>query len=69
MAILTAELPSSKAIGTGEGNDEFCLMKYLFHTSKDSLTCLKILLHGATALLPFQRRRKGPPVPIVQEAG
>jgi hypothetical protein len=29
-----------------EGNDEFCLTKYLFHTSSGSLTCRKIL-HGA----------------------
>jgi hypothetical protein len=30
-----------------ELNDEFCLRKHLFHTSKDSLTCCKILRHGA----------------------
>jgi hypothetical protein len=28
-------------------NDEFCLTKYLFHTSKGSITCHKILRHGA----------------------
>jgi hypothetical protein len=26
-----------------KGNDEFCLTKYLFYTSKDFLTCCKIL--------------------------
>jgi hypothetical protein len=38
---------SSKAGKSSKGNDEFCLMKYLFHTSKGSLTCCKILHHGA----------------------
>jgi hypothetical protein len=27
--------------------NEFCLTKYLFHTSKGSITCHKILRHGA----------------------
>jgi hypothetical protein len=30
-----------------EGYDEFCLMNYIFQTSKVSLTYRKILLHGA----------------------
>jgi hypothetical protein len=38
---------SSKAGRTGIGNYEFCLIKYLFHTSKYSLTCHKRLWHGA----------------------
>jgi hypothetical protein len=39
---------SSSRVGrTGEGNDEFCLTKYLFHTSKGSLTCHKFLRDGA----------------------
>jgi hypothetical protein len=37
----------SKARGSSKGNYEFCLPKYLFYTSKGSLTCRKILLHGA----------------------
>jgi hypothetical protein len=36
-----------KAGGIGKGNDEFCLMKYCFHTSKSSLTYHKILWNGA----------------------
>jgi hypothetical protein len=37
---------SSKAGGNGAQNDEFCVTKYVFSTSKGSLTCLNIL-HGA----------------------
>jgi hypothetical protein len=37
----------SKAGETGEGNDEFCLKMYLFHTLMGSLTHRKILWHGA----------------------
>jgi hypothetical protein len=33
--------------GTGEVNDEFCLTKYLFNTSKDFLICRKLLRHLA----------------------
>jgi hypothetical protein len=36
-----------KAGKTGKGNDKFCLTKYLFRISKGSLTCRKILRHGA----------------------
>jgi hypothetical protein len=38
---------SSKAGGTVEGSDGFCLTRYLFHTSKRSLTCRKILRYEA----------------------
>jgi hypothetical protein len=38
---------SSKAGGTGEGNYEFCLTNYFFHTLKGCLLCHKILQHGA----------------------
>jgi hypothetical protein len=41
---------SSKGGGTGEGNDEFCLMKYLLHAVK----CCDM---GPTALLPSEGRR------------
>jgi hypothetical protein len=41
------QLSSSKAGGTGEGNYEFCLTKYLLHISMGSLTCLTILRHRA----------------------
>jgi hypothetical protein len=41
------ESSSSKAGGTGERNNKFCLTKYLFHTSKGSLSCRKIVQHGA----------------------
>jgi hypothetical protein len=44
--VLPSESSSSEARGTGQGNDEFCLTKHLFHTSKGFLTC-KILRHGA----------------------
>jgi hypothetical protein len=43
----TSTIISSEAGGTGEGKDEFCFTKYLFHTLKGSLTCCKILRHGA----------------------
>jgi hypothetical protein len=43
-----AESSSSKAGDTGEGNDEFGFAMYFFHTSKGSLTCRKILGHGAS---------------------
>jgi hypothetical protein len=38
---------SIKAEGTREGNNAFCLTNYLFNTMKGSLTCCKILWHGA----------------------
>jgi hypothetical protein len=56
LAILPAQPSSSKAEGTGGGNDEFFLTKYLFHTSKVSLTCLKYYDMGPTALLPLRRK-------------
>jgi hypothetical protein len=31
----------NKSGGTGEGNNKFCRMKYLFGTSNGSLTCIK----------------------------
>jgi hypothetical protein len=37
---------NSKAVWTGEGNDECCLIKQLLHMSKGSLTCRKIWWHG-----------------------
>jgi hypothetical protein len=43
-----AILPCNRKIGgTGKIN-EFCLTKYIFHNSKDSLKCRKILRHGAS---------------------
>jgi hypothetical protein len=42
---------SSKTWGTGKGNYEFCLMKYLFRTLNVSLTCWKILQHGADVFM------------------
>jgi hypothetical protein len=47
----TSTIITSETGGTGEGKDEFCFTKYLFHTSKGSLTCCKILRHGADGLL------------------
>jgi hypothetical protein len=47
---------SSKGGGTGEENDEFCLMKYLFHTSKGALTCREMLRYGADGFTPIQRK-------------
>jgi hypothetical protein len=47
LSILQAKSSSNKAWGTGEGNYECCLPKYLLHTSKDYLTWRKILWHGA----------------------
>jgi hypothetical protein len=47
LLVLREESSSSKAKGTGEGNDEFLLTKYLFYTSQDSLTCRKMLRHVA----------------------
>jgi hypothetical protein len=46
LAILPSGSSNSEAGGTDEGN-EFCLTKYLFDTSKGSLTCRKTLRHGA----------------------
>jgi hypothetical protein len=46
LAIQPVKPCSSKAGGTGEINDNFCLTKYLFHTSKASLTCCKIIQYG-----------------------
>jgi hypothetical protein len=37
---------SSKTRGTGEGHDELCITKYLFHACKGSVTCRKVLRHG-----------------------
>jgi hypothetical protein len=47
LAFLSSQSSSGKATGTGEGSDEFCITKYLFHSSKGSLTCRKILWHGS----------------------
>jgi hypothetical protein len=47
---------SSKAAGTGKGDDEFCLTKYLFHNSKCSLTCCKILTWGSRLYLSSEGR-------------
>jgi hypothetical protein len=56
--ILPAESTSSKAGGIGEGSNEFCLAKYLFHTWKGSLTCCKILRHGGERIyFPSEWRR------------
>jgi hypothetical protein len=44
---LLSESSTSKAGGTGKGNDEFYRMKHRFHASKCSLTCHKILPDGA----------------------
>jgi hypothetical protein len=41
----------SKAGGTGEGNREFGLMKYLYSHFEAILICRKILRHGTTATL------------------
>jgi hypothetical protein len=38
---------NSKAGGTGVGSNEFCLLKYIFHTSKRSLTRSNILRRAA----------------------
>jgi hypothetical protein len=43
---------SSKTGRTDEGNDDFCLTKYLFHTSKGSLTCREMSRHGAGGCIP-----------------
>jgi hypothetical protein len=40
-----------KAEGTGEENYEFCLTNIFFHTLKASLTCRKILRHGADGFI------------------
>jgi hypothetical protein len=45
--LLQAESSSSDAGGSGQGNDEFFLTKYFFHTWKCSLTSCKILWHIA----------------------
>jgi hypothetical protein len=42
LTILPAESSGRKAGGTGIGNYEFCLAKYVFHTSEGSVTCRKI---------------------------
>jgi hypothetical protein len=47
------ESTSSKAGGTGEVNDEFCVTKYLFHTWKEH--AVKSYDMGPTALLPLRR--------------
>jgi hypothetical protein len=53
LTILPAESSSSKAIETGEGN-EFVFMTYLFHTSKGSSACRKVL-HGADGFTFHQK--------------
>jgi hypothetical protein len=50
LAILLAESSSSRGGGTGKGNDEFCLTKFLF------LTAIKSYDMGLTALLPLWRK-------------
>jgi hypothetical protein len=49
LLILAPELSGNSASrgGTGEESGEFCLTKYLFNTSKCSLTCRIILRNGA----------------------
>jgi hypothetical protein len=53
LAILPAKSSSSKAGGTDEGN--YNSLQNIFHTSKVSLTCHKILRHVADG---FASRRK-----------
>jgi hypothetical protein len=52
LAILSVESSSISAGGGSKGNDEFGLTKYLFHTSKGSLTFRKNYDIRPTALLP-----------------
>jgi hypothetical protein len=52
-SVLLAESSSSKAGGTDEGN-EFCLTKYLFHTSNDF--AVKFYDMGPMTLLPLRRK-------------
>jgi len=44
--ILTAVSSSSKSGELGEGNDEFYITQYLFHTTKGSLTFRELLRYG-----------------------
>jgi hypothetical protein len=48
LAILPAEPSSSKSGGSGRRDWWFLSTKCLFHTRQDSLTCCKILRHGAS---------------------
>jgi hypothetical protein len=51
LAIIPGESSTSEAGGTGEGNYECYLTKYLFHTSNAFfLTFRKIFRHGADGL-------------------
>jgi hypothetical protein len=50
--MLPPESFSSKAIGTGEGNYEFYLTNYLFHTLEGSFLHAVKSYMGPTALLP-----------------
>jgi hypothetical protein len=56
LAMITAESSSSKAGGNGEGKINVCLTKYLFHSWKGSLTCCKILRHGADGFTPLRSK-------------
>jgi hypothetical protein len=47
LKILPAESSSGKAGRTSEGNDEFGLTSSVVQTSNGSLTCHRILRHGA----------------------
>jgi hypothetical protein len=47
LAIISAKSSCSEAGRSEERYYEFCLTKYLFHTSKGSLTCRKIVRHDA----------------------
>jgi hypothetical protein len=58
LAILPSESSISKAGETGKYNYKFCLTKYVFYTSKGSLTCCKILRHGVYGFTSrFERSR------------
>jgi hypothetical protein len=50
LVVLPVDSFTCKTGGTGEGHKEFCLIEYLFHTSKGYLICRKILRHGANDL-------------------
>jgi hypothetical protein len=49
---------SSKAGGTSEGNDKFCLTQYLFRASNRYLVglCQKSLRHGTYCFIPLWRK-------------
>jgi hypothetical protein len=51
----TSESPSSKGRGSGEGNYEFFVTKYVFHAWKGCQHDVKSYEMGPTALLPLRR--------------